>query len=149
MCKRCPLCGLEKPSNAFSKDRSKSSGLASRCRECNKQVMRDWAAANPDRRNAWAAANPEKSKEARLRDYAKHRERRVRDACAWQARNPEKVAERQREFYGRQRAALAEGYIRRVLAQTTNVPREEIPQSLIDLKREHLRLVRELKEKQA
>lgn len=40
--KRCSQCRVEKPVGAFSRDRSKRSGLAHRCRECDSKRGRDY-----------------------------------------------------------------------------------------------------------
>lgn len=39
--KRCAKCGVVKAPGEFSQDRSRSDGLASRCRACRSQDMRD------------------------------------------------------------------------------------------------------------
>ena len=44
---------------------------------------------------------------------------------------------------------MSDYYIKTLLMRRALLHREQIPQPLIDLKREHLLLVRELKEKQA
>lgn len=38
--KRCPRCGIEKPRDAFARNRSTKDGLGSYCRPCHNEVVR-------------------------------------------------------------------------------------------------------------
>lgn len=87
--KTCPRCELEKPVADFHADASKSTGLASYCKECAKQKTRDWA-----------EANPEQKRVAQRGYYVANRERVLAASSAWRKANPEKVAEQQQRHKG-------------------------------------------------
>lgn len=59
---------------------------------------------------------------------------------AWLAKNPDK----RRAGLRRQTAALTDGYLRRRLTQKTELRAADIPQPLVELKRAHLLMLREL-----
>jgi hypothetical protein len=50
--KVCNKCGKEKPLDEFNKDKTKSSGLHSRCKLCDKQATVEWQKNNNDRYRA-------------------------------------------------------------------------------------------------
>lgn len=87
--KLCRDCGLIRPASAFSMDRSKKSGLATYCKECQsvrmskyypanaekiRQRSRDWYHENAERSKAyvklWTASNKERHLKRRSKRHA-------------------------------------------------------------------------------
>ena len=81
--KRCCRCNTEKPLDQFGRDNVRKDGLTPRCRDCNREYLREWKAANRERkleinrewnsRNAvyyrewqrkWRAENPDANRAA-------------------------------------------------------------------------------------
>lgn len=68
--KCCTQCGIEKPRAEFNKDKSKSNGLKSACRECYRERDRERARkrrevapeANRECARKWSKENPEKAR---------------------------------------------------------------------------------------
>jgi hypothetical protein len=102
--KRCPRCGVEKPTSSFYRSARYKDGLNSCCKECG-------AAAT----QRWAMANPEKVSARGRRFYANHRE----DFAEWNreyaAKPTSREARRAREAtpeYQEVRREWARGYKR-------------------------------------
>lgn len=111
--KRCSRCGEEKDVIDFPKDKRSKDGLASRCKACNYQAVRECVAKDPkrqerqrestrkwrsenmerhrERKREWERLNPEKVKAQRKRSYARHKERCNAQSKAWREANADKV----------------------------------------------------------
>ena len=62
--KRCAHCGLEKPLSEFWKHkpcRRQPDGLQPNCKECSREIYKEWAAEHPERitflRRRWISAH--------------------------------------------------------------------------------------------
>lgn len=128
-----------------------------------REYYRRWYAANRERliakARAWELAHPEEAAQKKREYLERHPERRKATNSKW-ARKPKvlaaKVAQRKesaelrarekqlREHY---RDTLADCFVRRVLAQRTEIKGSELPQSLVDAHRELMRLKRAINEK--
>mgnify|MGYP003380966436 CR=1 FL=1 len=77
--KLCKDCGLTKPASAFSKDKSKKTGLATYCKDCQAKRMAKYYPANADkmrkRAKDWYYQNTERSKSAAADWTKRNRER--------------------------------------------------------------------------
>ena len=98
--KWCNGCKTAYPATSeyFYPDKSKKTGLSSRCRECRKADM--------ERRRK---EDPENAKAINRRCYAKHQERRVEEKRLERAANPEKVREINKRSYAKHRERRREG----------------------------------------
>ena len=170
----CRKCGQEKPLEEFAKNKECALCYRHTCKQCDRERLRKWRAANPEkmreRTRKWRAANPEKAREydrkRRAANPEKMRERfrkwyaanpdKMRE-CArkWRAANPDKVrecarkwraanTEKEREIRRYKREILSDGYLRDLLKQR-NLP---ITPETIDYKRIQLKLYREIKNQQ-
>jgi len=168
--KTCKKCGESKGLDAFS-------GARSECKACVAKYDAKYYAENPEKERArkakyyaenpekerarkakWRAENPEKERAIQAKYRAENLEKvRARDAkyyAKYRAENPEKVrardakyraenVEKERANYAKYYASMTDGYV----AAKLGFPVKKVPPQLIELKREHLRLVRLLKEK--
>lgn len=165
--KICPSCNSTLNLESFPKNKSMSDGLSVYCRRCcaqrsraYRQQNRDlvkikkhlyylrkksenpaWSSIAPEKRQAWRQANPQGS-----RGYSK----------SWRAKNPEKAKEMRkvwvrenpgkcREMRRNKTEKLTDGYVRTCLTAKSNLSALDIPQWLVNLKRQQLLLLRALK----
>lgn len=136
--KICSKCQAAKEAASFGLNRASKDGLQAYCKDCRKvengsdsrrAYMRDYYAANPEKFN-------------KPRDTP-----RARRMAAWRdlrLQNPPTtgVGEGKSKYALQQRELLSDEYVARVLRMRV----DEAPARLIEAKREHLRLVRLLKE---
>lgn len=78
--KKCSRCKSEKLDSEFYKDKTKKSGIASRCIICVREVVKEWSKRNPN-----------KLAETQRRFYKKYPEKALLKARKWRKDNPEKV----------------------------------------------------------
>lgn len=76
--KRCPGCGLEKPIEAFSKDRAQRDELQVHCKPCRQVILRTWREKNQDRQKQYDQEYREKHREKR-REYNRQWRQKNRD----------------------------------------------------------------------
>lgn len=131
--KTCRTCGGHKPADAYR-------GSRKDCRECERAKHREWYLAN---RESQIVKMREQSKAA----YQRNPERWKRNAVQWAKENPEKRNAICKENMRRQRAKLADAYVRRMLAASMGLVAAQVPQPLVDVQRELLRLKRTINEK--
>lgn len=90
--KRCPECGITRPSSEWSRDRTSPDGLRSYCKPCRRAESAKYRAENPEKVREyvrrWQKANPDKVREKDRR---------------WRKANPDRV----RANYHRRRARKA------------------------------------------
>jgi hypothetical protein len=116
--KRCPECKKHKPISEFARNRSKKSGLASACKQCECARMRIYYAANREkiiakvhkyekdnpekiavRKRVYYEANKERTKPQRRKYRETNREKLIAGQRLWYENNREKVAKRNRKWY--------------------------------------------------
>lgn len=115
--KTCTKCHQPKPEGEFHRHRD---GTRPDCKTCANAASRARdAVKKPPRTDA--------DREAWRRHYEAHKDRRLQQ-------------------YRTDTARLSDAYVRKKLVRGTELRVEELPQALVDLKREHLRLLRSLKE---
>lgn len=167
--KMCWLCSKVKLHAEFFRSAATWDGLAGRCKECARHAADAWANTNPDRvrelhrewnkrtghcrseserakRRAREATNREHRLEQKRLRGKTMRGRQIRLAAyrRYAERHPEKIRDQWRRQVKRDVAELTDRYV----ADLLGAPVRKLPRDLIELKREHLRLVRLLKEKQ-
>lgn len=118
--KTCSKCKCEKPLDAFSKDCRARDGLQYACKPCQAAAVKTWAKNNPDKCR-------EKDKRRGLlpsrKAYARMKDKKRRDG-------------------------LADVYVITRIVRKTNIPRDQVPRELIELKKLHLAIKRKLKDEQ-
>lgn len=155
--KQCSKCRLVKSPTEFHKDATKPDGLARQCKSCKSSLARAYQAQPhirlrrgelhacrmrlpgarehaAERARDWRKANPEK---ARAQSYR------------WAAENHEKVLAKHRRRSSRDTESLPDRYIARLLGAGMTCRRVDIPAGLIALKRTHIQINRELKQRSA
>lgn len=143
--KTCIKCKQDKPIEAYRAKRGE-------CRECERERQRAWYAKQeikpyqrPEMKQYFQRwyANEGKSVKERWRDgnseVVKTR------AKEWAKANPIKRTSINRENMIRQRKKLSNAYVRRMLAESLGLKSGDIPQQLVDVQRELLKLKRELR----
>lgn len=89
--KRCPKCGETKARDAFSRDRTQSDGLQSRCKVCRRGDQARWLAANPEAMRAaqadWRRRHPRYTTQRRSLDPQTHNAR----ARAYRRAHPDRI----------------------------------------------------------
>lgn len=81
------MCRALKPLNEFSVRRASPDGLAYKCRECNRQVCREFKARNPGAFKDWYANNKDKRAEYWTRWYSENKDSRAAGYKTWAAKN--------------------------------------------------------------
>jgi ssDNA-binding Zn-finger/Zn-ribbon topoisomerase 1 len=133
--KVCTKCGVEKDVGEFPPRKSVPCGIYPKCKRCASEKNRARYVAQKERLLALLAKRRENDRE-KVRQIA--RESRARRL----AREPDAG----KKACERQRLLVSDGYVRQLLTNHgTNLRSDDIPQPLINLKREQLRLMRELK----
>lgn len=131
--KVCSRCKAEKPGSEFSPNKQGRLGLASRCRECIREIGRMERAANPEKYQKisrdWYAANTDRAKEIKDQWAKKNPDNGRRRGKTWRDRNPERVAELFKASAERNRESiLAARKVRR--ARDKHVPSIRISNSV-------------------
>lgn len=106
--KTCNVCKIEKPIDAFARDKSRRDGHQYKCKDCLNAYSKIHYAENREKyirlHKEWAKRNP---------DDAKMR------AAKWRADNPEKVREAQRK-HGKKRYAIPKEKLRACMSARVN-----------------------------
>jgi len=113
--KRCTRCREWKPLFEFGKDCTKKSGLAGRCRDCDRKRGKRWKKNNPTLL--------------------------LKQAQRWRKKNQDKM----REYDRQRRDKLTEGYLKKLIHAQTGCPSEEIPPEFIEFKGIQITMLRNLK----
>jgi hypothetical protein len=81
--KRCPICRLEKPLSAFSRNVRRSDGVQSYCTECRREYMRRHYARNASKYRAFAAARNERRRATIRQVIREAKDRPCSDCGLW------------------------------------------------------------------
>lgn len=164
--KTCTKCGETKKRTAFHAHARSADGLQAWCKACRsahakashdkdkarayrtahqaeiRARMQAYLQANRDKERArikrWARANPDKARAIKRRHAEKHGDRDWLRLQQFVAENPERNNIRRKE--------LRDAYVAYVMTRrSTLLKPTDIPQALINLKRQQLKLLRELK----
>ena len=128
MTKPCSKCKQLLPKESFGKHAYRKDGLNHKCKDCNRQYNRQYSA-------------KESYKAQRSKHRRAHAGERNAECVAWRKNNTEKS----KIYAARTRARLPDGLIRRRLCEKTSLAPADIPQVLVEAKREQLRIIREIK----
>jgi hypothetical protein len=118
----CLHCRKAKPIDQFHKDGSKSNGRRSTCKDCDL-----------DRRRA-----------ARRTHYQRHAEKVKAKVRQYADENADRITAARHATRSAEKEQLHDNYIVRLLTRSHRIPTRHIPDSLIALTREHVRLKRAL-----
>ena len=129
----CITCKQDKPAQAYRPTRGD-------CRECERAKHRAWYA-----KQEVKPCQRDDMKAYWKNWYAENSASVKRRATEWSKSNPVKRGAIVTENMRRQRVKLCNAYVRRMLAQSMGLKSGDIPQQLVDVQRELLKLKRELR----
>lgn len=98
MSKHCGGCGQTKSLTEFNRNRTKTDGFATQCRECMKVYRRENRAQIRESENRYWSANRERKQAKARRDYERHRDSYRERARVWYAANTERARENVRRY---------------------------------------------------
>lgn len=150
MSKQCSGCRLVLGAADFWKKSSGKGGLQAKCKSCQRAEQKARVSTEAGKRAAQEASkrwlsdpdNHELAKQQK-REWARRNPEWFRQ---WREKHPEKVAEAQRKTLQRGSQNLNDSYVKRSIARG-EFSHLLIPSSLVDLKRSHLMIHRELNRK--
>ena len=132
--KPCCKCNESKPPEAYRGNRKM-------CRACEAIRKHEWYMAQA------VKPHEREDRKAYYREWYKAHAAEVKArAKEWAKNNPDKRREICRVNMERQRKNLIDAYVRRMLAQTHELKAADIPQPLVEVQRELLKLKRYLRE---
>lgn len=131
--KCCTKCGETKPMEGFSASKRNPDGKQYACKACNAAISAEWRRNNPDKGRVYTSRWAKSPKGKAYRS-------------AYQLSPAGKAARARRNV--KRRENLGVSYIKHLLTDRTNVSYRQLPKSLIDLKKLHMLIKRELKNEQ-
>jgi hypothetical protein len=155
--KTCTKCKIEKQDDCFYIDRGK---LMPRCKECTKEARRLFIIANPEKEAAhqrqyreknraalneknkkWASENKELMQQykKKWRDCNKEKAKEIEKN--WAMNNKEKRS----GYLKKKIQELRDNYVAHRIIAGSTLQISDVPQALIELKRQHILLKREIK----
>lgn len=141
--KTCIHCRTEKPLEAFGLYKRSKDGRTAQCKDCRNQAAR----LSVDREAERARYHRDKAKHAAKRaayNEANADKNRAR-VKRWRAQNPEHLRALKKKYVAGRVKKAQDGYVRSLLAGKRGpLKPADVPQALVELKKQHLRLCREL-----
>lgn len=141
--KTCKKCLQPKALACFYSCKGNNDGLHGACKACMGATNKQWRVENKDAVRKYKRENHERILQRDREWVAKNIEKVREVARAWCAANPEKI----NQYHSARRDTLGRSYVIRIIAgRNSGLKANQIPRELIEVKREHLRLVRLLRE---
>lgn len=156
--KTCSKCGEIKESGLFPKARL-------RCRDCLNERLRQYRARNPEQvkesrkksntknfisnaacEKRWRSRNSEKVSALQRKWRSENKEKRRKALEKWKSENQERFKRLQSNWAKKSASELSDKYVADLIVKSTKMPLVLISQELIEVKRNHLQLVRKIKE---
>ncbi len=132
--KVCVKCGENKPLDCFSKQKGVGDGLRYQCKTCVSVYFNKYRIANTERlyerHRVWCKANRDKCNKSAKRYKAKY---------------PDKAKQKARRDDGRYRELLTDSHIKKIVNAGSGLKFSDIPQEVVELKRIHIQLLREIR----
>lgn len=167
--RKCCICKTQKNIEDFGKDRNKKDGLTSQCRKCRnenqkksnkkyrrnnpekvREACRKWRESNPEKAKKattnWRERNPDNVQKWSRTSYSKNPEKSKEATTNWRNKNRRRFNENNRKNLKAQRDRMNDTYIKRTLYQGTSLKSADIPEALIEAKREQIKLKRLIKD---
>ena len=172
--KKCTKCGEVKAVSEFHKDKYSKDGFFDECKECrkkyyqankekileydkqyrqaNKEKIKEYSKkyyqANKEKRKKYRQANKEKIKEQKKKYRQANKEKEKEQKKKYYQANKEKILEYSKKYCQDNRNKLADPYVIDIIRHQTNsmLKAKDIPQELIELKRNSLILKRKIKD---
>jgi len=100
--KRCPGCGVTRPSSEWHRNRAHPDGLEVYCKPCRSERVAKYRAENPEKvredNRRWKKANPDKHREHVSRWRKANPDKVLESARRWRESNPDKARESYRRW---------------------------------------------------
>ena len=147
-CKQiCRRCKLDLPAANFYKDRTIKSGLQKVCKECEKTYREQNRLKVTETRRLYHIKNKERLCLKAKEHYQANKEHHRQVSRKWEKDNPDKFKEYRRQFEKIISERLTDTYIKKLITSKQKILKcEDIPQTLIDLKRVQVQITRKLRE---
>lgn len=152
--KRCSTCSETKPISDFNKQSAAKDGIRSFCRKCQAKKFKIYRQNNKEKIRIRQKSYCANSKAKRKQYRSENKQRILEQAKKYRTQNREKIRELQkkfipihREYVRRHRLELKDHYLRELITKGNKTFKQtKIPQSLINLKREEIKIKRLIKE---
>lgn len=146
--KTCSKCGEIKAVELFRDRRNQ-------CKCCEVLAFKVWAKENPEKVKTLKRESYRKNKEKILVAQKKYRQKNIESireknrkrSIEYAAKNPEKRRMTRRKTNAKSVERLSQYYVRNLVAASVGIPAELVVDSLIEVKRKHLQILRAMKEK--
>lgn len=148
----CKKCGEEKHVSLMSKNKYMKNGYNNMCKECRRKYLKSYRNNNKKKLSEYFAEYRIKNKETILKKEANYRDNnkeRINNNNKRYSLKPnvkKHIVEYKRKYKERARNNLTDIYIKDLISSNTKIQRNNIPQILIDVTREKIRIQRYLKE---
>lgn len=162
--KKCSKCGEVKPLHAYQRKQAAKDGLQYTCKECQREIRAEYYLNNKknfaERSKKYREENKEKYVARSKKYYLENKDKLIAYQNKYKQENKKKVADRKGAYReknldkilmdGRNIAkeysdTLHDSHIKTIISNVSNLKRKDIPQELIELKREQLKLHRAIK----
>lgn len=126
-----------------------------RCKECMKMMHKDHYERNKEKVKAaqqiYKAKDPHKHREMKnasnRKTWQKNKEEYRKRRTKWDKENPEKKSARQKKYKDKAVRTLSDKYVKQVLVKDSGLKFSAIPDNIVKIKRELIKLKRIIKEK--
>lgn len=140
--KRCPKCCATKDISEFWKRARSWDGLQSHCKACQNAS----AAERMSRARSNESLEQRQKRLEFLRRYKRENKERLNAyTVKWQKANPERFSSSQSAHRKRAAELISDAYVRRMLSSRSSLKPSQIPDALVQLKRQFVALNREIK----
>lgn len=143
--KTCKACRKTKTIELFPKNKKYKNGYEARCKECIYAKQKEFRKANPNYRHEYYLANKEKNNAQSAKWFKENKEYIQQKRKKQRQTNPEAYRVYTKKYEDKSRKELTDTYIRKTLSQYSTIGRADIPQVLVEAKREQLKLLRSIK----
>lgn len=148
--KRCPCCKELKDIGLFGKDCCRKDGYSSCCKICRSKISSEWNRNHPEQhrfyKQRWIRNNPERNKAIHRRANRKWRMKHLARARAqkreWIKNNLLYERKRTRLYQARYCAELHPNYVKHLICKRTTLASAQIPDSLVKLQTQIIKLKR-------
>ena len=137
--KHCNSCNQIKSIKNFSKDITKLGGFSNYCRGCNKIQVDNRVSKNPE---LYKKKQGDNYKRWKKKNYKKVLESKRN----YRLKNKAKINKYTKNRYASERELLSDWYVKALIVNGTILKFEDIPQEMVEAKREHLKLYRIIRE---
>ena len=145
-CIKSTKCEKLKSLNEFHKRKTNKCGYRNPCIECYKKYIEKNVEKIRKTKRKYYLKHQDEICKSQKEYYENNKDRMLNKLKKYREENREQIRERDRKYNQKQRDNLTDVYIKNMLTGGNNLKPEDIPQELIEAKRQHLKLKRITKE---